>query len=84
MKVGVIGASGYSGEVLVKLLLNHPHVQPAAVTSRTHAGKRLAAVMPAVRGTDLGLTFVDSDPVALAASDIALFFLALPHGAAAL
>lgn len=83
MKVGIVGASGYSGEVLVKLLLGHPRVTLAAVTSRTHAGKPLAAVIPAVRGADHGLKFSDSDPVALAASDIDLFFLALPHGAAA-
>ena len=83
MKVGIVGASGYSGEVLVKLLLGHPHVTLAAVTSRTHAGKPLASVIPTVRGLDRGLKFVDSDPAALAAGDIALFFLALPHGAAA-
>lgn len=83
MKVGIVGASGYSGEVLVKLLLAHPRVTLAAVTSRTHAGKPLSAVIPAVRGVDRGLKFVDSDPAALAASDVALFFLALPHGAAA-
>jgi N-acetyl-gamma-glutamyl-phosphate reductase len=83
MKVGIVGASGYSGEVLVKLLLGHPRVTLAAVTSRTHAGKPLAAVMPAVRGADRGLKFTDSDPAALAAMDIDLFFLALPHGAAA-
>lgn len=83
MKVGIVGASGYSGEVLVKLLLNHPRVTLAAVTSRTQAGKPLASVIPAVRGFDRGLKFVDSDPAALSASDIALFFLALPHGAAA-
>jgi len=83
MKVGVIGASGYSGEVLVKLLLGHPRVTLAAVTSRSLAGKPLATVMPAVRGIDRGLKFIDSDAAALAASDIELFFLALPHGAAA-
>src|SRR5438270_6866347 len=83
MKVGIVGASGYSGEVLVKLLLGHPRVTLAAVTSRTHAGKPLATVIPSVRGIDRGLKFVDSDPTALAASDIDLFFLALPHGAAA-
>jgi N-acetyl-gamma-glutamyl-phosphate reductase len=83
MKVGIVGASGYSGEVLVKLLLAHPRVQLAAVTSRSHAGKPLAAVIPAVRGADRGLKFTDSDPAALAAGDIDLFFLALPHGAAA-
>ena len=83
MKVGIVGASGYSGEVLVRLLLQHPRVTLAAVTSRSQAGKPLSAVLPAVRGADPGLTFSDSDPAALAAGDIDLFFLALPHGAAA-
>src|SRR5277367_5780045 len=83
MKVGVVGASGYAGETLVRLLLGHPGVELAAVTSRAHAGKPLAQVMPAVRGIDRGLVFVASDAAALAAGDIPLFFLALPHGAAA-
>jgi N-acetyl-gamma-glutamyl-phosphate reductase len=83
MNVGIVGASGYSGEVLVKILLAHPRVKLAAVTSRSQAGKPLAAVIPSLRGADRGLTFTDSDAVALAASDIDLFFLALPHGAAA-
>ena len=83
MKVGVVGASGYSGETLVKLLLGHPQVTLGTVTSRQHAGKPLAQVIPALRGFDRGLRFVDSDAAALAASDLALFFLALPHGAAA-
>ncbi|HEY4988640.1 MAG TPA: N-acetyl-gamma-glutamyl-phosphate reductase [Opitutaceae bacterium] len=83
MKVGIVGASGYAGETLVKLLLGHPKVELAAVTSRTHAGKRLSEVIPSVRGIDKGLAFVASDAAALAAGDIPLFFLALPHGAAA-
>ena len=85
MKVGIVGASGYSGEVLVKLLLSHPHVTLAAVTSRQHAGKPLAAVIPALRGTAADtLAFVGSDPAELATrADIDLWFLALPHGAAA-
>jgi N-acetyl-gamma-glutamyl-phosphate reductase len=83
MKVGVVGASGYSGETLVKLLLNHSQVTLGAVTSRQHAGKPLAQVIPALRGADRGLRFVESDAAALAAGDIDLFFLALPHGAAA-
>jgi N-acetyl-gamma-glutamyl-phosphate reductase len=83
MKVGIVGASGYSGEVLVKLLLAHPNVTLAAVTSRSNAGKLLEVVIPSVRGAARGLKFTDSDPATLAASDIDLFFLALPHGAAA-
>ena len=83
MKVGIVGAAGYSGEVLVRLLLHHPRVSLAAVTSRTHVGKPLAAVIPAVRGADRDLLFSDSDPAVLAAGEVDLFFLALPHGAAA-
>ena len=83
MKVGIVGASGYAGETLVRILLGHPGVELAAVTSRTHAGKPLAQVIPSVRGIDRGITFVPSDAAALAAGDIPLFFLALPHGAAA-
>ncbi len=82
MKVGIVGASGYAGETLVKLLLGHPKVELACVTSRTHAGKALSQVIPGVRGIDRGIRFVASDPAALAATDIPLFFLALPHGAA--
>jgi N-acetyl-gamma-glutamyl-phosphate reductase len=85
MKVGIVGASGYSGEVLVKLLLAHPHVTLAAVTSRQHAGKPLSAVIPALRGTAADrVEFISSDPAGLAArADVDLWFLALPHGAAA-
>jgi N-acetyl-gamma-glutamyl-phosphate reductase len=85
MNVGIVGASGYSGEVLVKLLLAHPHVRLAAVTSRQHAGKSVASVIPALRGTKAEqLSFVGSDATELAAqAGIDLWFLALPHGAAA-
>jgi N-acetyl-gamma-glutamyl-phosphate reductase len=85
MNVGIVGASGYSGEVLVKLLLGHPQVKLTAVTSRQHAGKPVSALIPALRGTAADqLKFIDSDAAALAArKDIDLWFLALPHGAAA-
>jgi N-acetyl-gamma-glutamyl-phosphate reductase len=85
MNVGIVGASGYSGEVLVKLLLGHPQVKLAVVTSRQHAGKSVASVIPSLRGTAAEqLKFSESDPAALAArEDIDLWFLALPHGTAA-
>ncbi len=83
MKVGIVGASGYSGEVLVKILLGHPQARLTVVTSRTHAGKPLARVIPSLLGRDRGLAFTGSDAAALAASDLDLVFLALPHGAAA-
>ena len=84
MNVGVIGASGYSGEILVRLLLRHPSVDLVAVTSRQHAGKPLESVMPAMRGLAPGLNFEASEASVLAArEDVDLYFLALPHGAAA-
>ena len=85
MNVGIVGASGYSGEVLVKLLLGHPSVKLTAVTSRQHAGKPVAQVIPALRGTTADqLRFSDSDAATLAARhDVDLWFLALPHGTAA-
>lgn len=82
MKAAVIGATGYSGEVLVRLLSRHPNVELAAVTSRQHAGKKLSDVLPALRGIAANIAFVDSKPDELAAiPDIDVFFLALPHGA---
>ncbi len=85
MNVGIVGASGYSGAVLVNLLLGHPHAKLAAVTSRQHADKPLSSVIPALRGTVADtLRFSGSDASALAArADIGIWFLALPHGAAA-
>src|SRR5207244_5316040 len=45
-KVAVVGASGYTGEELVRLLLAHPHVDLVAATSRQLAGKALSQVCP--------------------------------------
>lgn len=84
MNVGIVGAAGYSGEVLVELLARHPRARLVAVTSRQHAGKLVPAVMPALRGLLDTLAFTPSDPAVLAArTDVSLWFLALPHGAAA-
>ena len=44
ISVGIIGASGYTGEELVKILQNHPDVEIKALTSRTHAGKNINQV----------------------------------------
>jgi N-acetyl-gamma-glutamyl-phosphate reductase len=83
-KVGIVGASGYTGEELVRVLARHPHVQLAAVCSRTLAGKAVAEEIPRLRGiVDAGLLFSASSPAECAASDVAVWFLALPHGVAA-
>jgi N-acetyl-gamma-glutamyl-phosphate reductase len=83
-KVAVIGASGYTGEELVRLLLGHPNVDLVAATSRQLAGKTLAEVFPrfAHHKTANALEFSDSDAKQIA-REASLVFLALPHGLAA-
>lgn len=84
IQAAVVGASGYLGETLVRILSRHPHCRLAAVTSRQHAGKPICAVVPALRGVAPDLAFVHSEPEELAArDDLEVYFLALPHGAAA-
>jgi len=83
-KVAVVGASGYSGEELVRLLSQHPRAELTALTSRQLAGQPLATVYPRFAGTRYGaLEFIASDVAAILASDARFVFLALPHGVAA-
>jgi N-acetyl-gamma-glutamyl-phosphate reductase len=84
ISVAVVGASGYSGEELVRLLLSHPGVELTAVTSRQNAGKTLAQVFPKFSNhpAATSLRFEDSSPEQLAKS-ARIIFLALPHGVAA-
>jgi N-acetyl-gamma-glutamyl-phosphate reductase len=83
-KVAVIGASGYSGEELVRLLLHHPHVELVAVTSRQNAGQTLAQVFPRFASHPQARALRFTDPNAeLLAKQAEIVFLALPHGVAA-
>ncbi len=84
VKVAVIGASGYSGRELLRLLLLHPHAEIVAVTSRALAGKPLISEFPRFRGNAKAeaLSFVAPDMQAIAASGAQVAFLALPHGVA--
>ena len=83
-KVAIIGASGYSGEVSVQLLLNHPHAELVAVTSRQYAGQTLAQVFPKFASHPKSKTLRFVDPNAeLLAKQADVVFLALPHGVAA-
>jgi N-acetyl-gamma-glutamyl-phosphate reductase len=83
-KVAIIGASGYSGEELVKLLLHHPHAELVAVTSRQYAGQTSAQVFPKFAGHPKARSLRFSDPNAgVLARQADVVFLALPHGVAA-
>ncbi len=83
MKIGIIGATGYSGEILVQILANHPQVELGVITSRSLVGTLVEDTIPFLRGKLNNLKFSLSDPTELASrSDIELYFLALPHGVA--
>lgn len=83
-KVAIVGASGYSGEELVKLLLNHPYAELVAVTSRQNAGQTLAQVFPRFASHPKSKTLRFVEPNAeLLARQADVVFLALPHGVAA-
>ena len=76
MRVLIAGA-GYVGGELVRLLLGHPAVAVAAVTSRTLGGAPLWHAHPALRGTT-GLAF--TDPAALDAAGLDAAFVCAEHG----
>ena len=84
MKTAIVGASGYSGEELVRLLLRHPQAELAAVTSRQYAGQTVARVFPkfAHEPQAKALRFSEPKPELLA-KEADVVFLALPHGVAA-
>jgi N-acetyl-gamma-glutamyl-phosphate reductase len=80
MKTAVIGASGYAGGELLRLLANHPHFDVVAITAHSNAGERVSSVHPHLQSY-VGRKFVATDAVDFA--DIELVFLALPHGESA-
>lgn len=77
VRASIVGASGYTGGELLRLLLAHPCVEVAQVTSQRHAGRYVHGVHPNLRGA----TRLKFSPIeALEPCD--LLFLALPHGQA--
>jgi len=74
---GVIGATGYTGQVLVSILLGHPDVTIELLTSNTYAGKKFSDIFPSFSGScDKVLIRTDENLKGLC--DV--FFLCLPHG----
>jgi N-acetyl-gamma-glutamyl-phosphate/LysW-gamma-L-alpha-aminoadipyl-6-phosphate reductase len=75
MKVAIIGGSGYAGGELLRLLLDHPHVEVAQVSSESNLGKFVYFVHPNLRGRTR-IKFCQARDVQ--ACDV--LFVALPHG----
>lgn len=74
-RVGIYGATGYTGFELIKILARHPGVEIAFATARSAAGQRLYEVFP----TMLDLPLVSVEQADLTSVD--LVFTCLPHGA---
>jgi len=77
LRVAIIGASGYTGVELARILCNHPEFELTAATSRQYAGKALSEVFPNLLGkTDLICENLSIDELCNRAD---LFFAAVPH-----
>lgn len=79
MKVSIIGATGYVGAELLRILTAHPQAEIVHITSESHAGEVAAAVYPHLRGC-CPLVLEPMAAAADIAADSEVLFVALPHG----
>jgi len=80
-KVAILGASGYTGSDLLRLLLIHPNVEVTYLTADKHSGKLISDVFPNLRDLiDLELQPLDPNSIP---GDVDIVFCALPHGKSA-
>ena len=80
MRTAVIGASGYAGGELLRLLATHPLFQVTVVSAHSNAGEQVTTVHPQLQSY-AGRVFVSTDSIDFSSLD--LVFLALPHGESA-
>ena len=77
IRAGIVGATGYAGAELIRILAGHPDVEVTTITSRQYAGKRFDAIYPSMKGwVDLTCDTFDAEKMADAADVV---FTALPH-----
>ncbi len=79
IRVGIVGGTGYTGVELLRLLVNHPQVEIAVITSRAENGVPVAQLYPSLR-EHLDLAFSVPDVEVLSGCDVVFF--ATPHGVA--
>ena len=80
MKIGVVGASGYAGGELLRLLALHPHFEVVAITAHSNAGEQITSIHPHLQ------SYAPRKFSAFSSADFEscdLIFLALPHGESA-
>lgn len=79
LRVGVIGASGYTGAELLRLLVGHPNFDVVYATGDSQAGTLASSVYPSLAAAYPSLVFAEYDPAVAATCDV--LFLGLPHEA---
>ncbi len=79
--VAILGATGYTGAELIRLIESHPHFQVKHLAAHSQAGKLAGDVLPGCAGKIAAMTLASAD--APLPEDVELVFTALPHGAAA-
>jgi len=82
MKVGIIGANGYTGYELMRLLADHPKADIVYTASRSMAGRFVATLYPTLGGAYGDMRY-EAPNAGVAAKKCDLVFTALPHGASA-
>jgi N-acetyl-gamma-glutamyl-phosphate reductase len=78
MKAGIVGASGYTGAELLRLLAGHPEFEVAVATAHSHAGEAVGRHTPSLAAAYPGLVYEENDPARFDGLD--LVFCGLPHG----
>lgn len=79
LRVGIIGASGYTGAELLRLIAGHPDLELVVATGDSMAGRRAADLYPSLETAYPTLVFSEFDPAAVAGLDLVV--LGLPHAA---
>lgn len=80
LRIGILGATGYTAGELIRLLLNHPQAKLTRLTSRDESRPHLSSVHPSLRGHELSLAPFEIDDFK---QNVDFAFSCLPHAASA-